>query len=819
MAVCGIAKDKIQGVVGVEDVNFYVDVSGSTQGKEIYWALVEGKYKEYKDLIKRLFVWGSELKQISKEAFEANYLSKQFGYMPATKPEDIAMNLVSTKFGTAQGEIIIILTDGDVPQESVKKTTDIVNQLYSDKMPLDKMPLYKVICCIGDTGRANESVAAPFTRLAKTSLTVISDNRDIRSYLVTEETRKMLYNLDGLTLEIFKNKFEEIERALVTTLMGVGGNKEIADGLIRAKARLAKELAAISKSDDLDAILIKSLEQKQFDASLQVFKEELNDPYFKDDIGMEISRKFDYLINIASAGLLGQFDMDTIKSRRVQAAPLVKKEAVPVAPEGVAIPKGLGECPILFDEFTAQIMVKEGSPILKGLDKAIVDDIINQPLRILNYPEVVKQLISRLSNWVSISSGLKVGDQNPLTRETIDVVIPLGKCQQNVNCANWALAKLFFGDKLVGNSQMYFAVIWYLIYTGKIPWLSDIAEQVGDTLVYRLKTTKTRASLSGLPQFVGTLIRSDLSLWFIVAAGLMNQPTDCDTARSQIFNIEPLLAMIKLLDYPTSPQMFNQITRIRVMMTMLSMSKRNDDEFRSKIDALYRNCYSVNIANIGQDINEPAIPYIPLDGVAKPEQVEQVLAQFPEYFKELSVNELVWIASKVNWQYSASDIKLPYVKIEDVPAVPAVKCEWQYPADCERVVVEISPKTMRPYYLPKVYKEAGILGTWKKQFYSKFKLPCDKRIFSGDTKYMNFYQKYRRWPNQDEFILYCYNRYCIGNGIGSLPSLMVVWSQDINASYDQIRVIIESEKLTVDNVIERFNSSCKISDRTEKEVD
>ena len=797
--------DKIKGV---ECVYFYIDVSGSTQGKEKYWALVKDKYEEYKALIKGVFVWGSELKIISKEAFEANYLSKQFGYMPATKPEDIAMNLVSTKFGTAQGEIVVILTDGEVPQGSVNMTTDILSKLC-----LVKLPLYKVVCCIGDTGRANESVAAPFTRLAKTSLTVISDNRGMRSYLVTEETRNVLFNLDGLTLEIFKNKFEEIERALVTALMGLGGNKEIADGLIRAKNRLAKELAKSSKDSDLDALLIESLKGNQFDASLQVFKTNLNDVYFKDDIGMEISRKFDYLINIASTGLLGQFDMDTIKSRRVQAAPLAKKEAVPVPPEGDAVPKGLQECPIFLDKLTAQIMIKEGSPILKGLDKAIIDDIINQPLRILNYPEIVKQLISRLSNSISIISGIKAGDQNPLTREPIDAVIPLGKCQQNVNCANWALAKLFFGDKLVGNSQMYFAVIWYLIKIGKIPWLSDIAEQVGDTLVYRLETTKTRASLCGLPQMVGTIIPTSCAVWFSVVSCLMNQPTDCDTSRFQIFNIEPLLAMIQLLDYPTSPQMFNQITRIRVMMTMLSMCKQNDKEFRSKIYALYRNCYCLNIANVGQDIKEIVIPYIPLDGVAKPEQVEQVLAQFPEYFKELSINELVWIASLVSPQYSASDIKLPCTETK---AVPAVQCEWKYPADCERVVVEISPKTMRPYYWVKVDKKAE---PWLKQFYSKFKLPYASRVFSGDTKYMNFYQKYRRWPNKDEFILFCYNRYCLGNGIGSLPSLMIVWFQDINASYDPIRVMIEAEKLTVDNVIERFNSSCKISDRTGKEVD
>ena len=50
------------------------------------------------------------------------------------------------------------------------------------------------------------------------------------------------------------------------------------------------------------------------------------------------------------------------------------------------------ECPILYDEDVPQVLVDECEPVLLGVDKGIVDDVVACPLRILNYPDLKEKL-------------------------------------------------------------------------------------------------------------------------------------------------------------------------------------------------------------------------------------------------------------------------------------------------------------------------------------------------------------------------------------------------------------------------------------------
>jgi hypothetical protein len=781
-------------------VYLFVDVSGSVKGNAPYWNVMRRVYQQYSSEIDTVYLWGNKLLTVTKREFENFYLSKSFGDMPDTRPEDIARYLVSTKSGTNDNDLVVITTDGGIAQGSVEQT-DII---------LSDIRLKNVQCYIGVAGNANLSVTSPFTRNG-TCTVEINDNRGQKTYTFSAQDREMLENLEQLTLEQFENNFSKIEETLISRQMGRGADQPMREILIRTKAKLAKELALKNKDDDANLAWQASLKAGDFETSFK-FAQKLTQDYFASDVGMDLSKKFDYLINICSVGLKGQFDMERIKSQRVVMAPVANVVADAVAPEAQEIPKGLAECPISLDAATAQIMIKEGVPILEGLEKNVVDDIISQPVRLLNYPELVQKIISRISNWVGIDSGVKAGDQNPMTREPIAAVIPLGKCYQNVKCANWGMASLFFGNKLVGNPEMYFAVIWYLVTTNKLPWLSDITEQISDTMIYRLETTKTRASLCGLPQMVGTLVPTCCAVWYSVVSGLLNQPTDRDTLRFQIFNIEPLLELIKLLKYPLNADIMLQINRTRVLLTMLSMTKRNEKAFRSKIMALYQNAYQPNFANIGEDVNrlEVVIPYVPLEGAASQEQIAHVLSTFPEYFKTLPVSELVLLASKVSPAYAAANVSLPPYRETQVNPYTY----WEYKNVGDRQLIPINPATFRPMFN---IVDEGVKKPWKEVYLPKNRLSERSPIFSGVAKYLNFYQKYLRFPNQDEYIIFCYNRYCIGNGIKVLPSFTEEWYQNINDSYNPIRDIIVARALTPANVNFILNDCCPVVRRLELE--
>ena len=161
------------------------------------------------------------------------------------------------------------------------------------------------------------------------------------------------------------------------------------------------------------------------------------------------------------------------------------------------------ECPIILDEDVPQILIDECDPVLLGFDKFIVDDIAACPLRILNYPEVKAKLKSRLSNYI----GIKFADQfmkNPFTQNKLLGAIPLGTHPSHVKVGNYTIAKLMSGGKILGNLNMFYAVIWYIIKEKEIQYLNDVEKNVTEHLIYRLKNSKTYISLSGLAQFVTT---------------------------------------------------------------------------------------------------------------------------------------------------------------------------------------------------------------------------------------------------------------------------------------------------------------------------
>lgn len=50
--------------------------------------------------------------------------------------------------------------------------------------------------------------------------------------------------------------------------------------------------------------------------------------------------------------------------------------------------------------------------------------------------------------------------------------------------------------------------------------------------------------MCGQSQFVTIPLNTDIALWFCVNSGYLNLPTDKDTFRFHLFNIEPMVKMV-----------------------------------------------------------------------------------------------------------------------------------------------------------------------------------------------------------------------------------------------------------------------------------
>ena len=229
------------------------------------------------------------------------------------------------------------------------------------------------------------------------------------------------------------------------------------------------------------------------------------------------------------------------------------------------------------DHDVPQILIDECQPVLLGLDKFVVDDIVACPLRILNYPEVKAKLKTRLSNFM----GVKFADKfmkNPFTQNKLLGAIPLGCHHSHVQVGNHTIAKLMSGGKILGNLNMFYAVIWHIIKEKEVEYLIDVEKNVTEHLLYRLKNSKTFASMSGLAQFVTTQLSTDVALWYCVNSGHLNQPPDRDTFRFHVFNLQPMIEMVELLGYPIDKGVLPHFQRTKALLFSLSAYKKMDND-------------------------------------------------------------------------------------------------------------------------------------------------------------------------------------------------------------------------------------------------
>jgi hypothetical protein len=212
-----------------------------------------------------------------------------------------------------------------------------------------------------------------------------------------------------------------------------------------------------------------------------------------------------------------------------------------------------------------------------GVEKNIVDDINACPLRILNYPDLKAKLKSRLSNYVGVM-GIKAKFdvnllKNPFTQNRLLGSIPLGTHKSHVTVGNYTIAKLISGGKIMGNMNLYYAVIWYLIQEKSIEYLKDIEANVTEHLIYRMKTSKTYASMCGQAQFVNTQVSTDIALWYCVNSGYLNFPTDRDTFRFHFYDLEPMMKIVQTLGYPCDNGLMPHYNRTKALFTFLSVFK------------------------------------------------------------------------------------------------------------------------------------------------------------------------------------------------------------------------------------------------------
>jgi hypothetical protein len=245
---------------------------------------------------------------------------------------------------------------------------------------------------------------------------------------------------------------------------------------------------------------------------------------------------------------------------------------------------------------------------------------------------------------------------SPITRRPVLGFIPLGVHPSHIKSTNSTLASLFGGGKLLGNSDFWFAVMYFLIIQGKISYAKEeMTTFFTNRMLFRLKNSISSASLTGLSGYVQSKMRLDAAVYFTLCSSLFLPPPEpaYDTLRYHLLHVNELLALADLAKLKIPSVLIKHIHRTQLTFQLLNMSKKpNGKRILANIQrALYQNSIPINSDNIGADLLEKndndiykypqfTLPFVPIDGPAKEENIVIAINLLPPLAKIFSVIEI-----------------------------------------------------------------------------------------------------------------------------------------------------------------------------------
>jgi len=662
---------------------------------------------------------------------------------------------------------LVILTDGQVGQSEIDRCASVLG---------DSWNFASVTAHLIDTGGlVNLSVTCPFTRNGSSQVfTYMATN----GYMQKSELEVSAASLAALaeissirTVEEFEARYPTLLDAIIVKTMGTTGNASLHAALVALKKHLVVSTAhASSKSGSME-MAHTSLREKDYPAALLAFRH-ICDEYYGSADPESWSAKIDDLISKAAGSLRSTFRADAARLSRATTASAASPMSVAVTEVAPDTTAPTFPCPISLDKERDLILLvcTDGSRVFAGLDKGLQDLLLNNPLNALLHPEVVAKIVAWLDHPIGLASYQEAGglDKSPMSRKDVLGGICLSPTEEACKATTWTLARILTGGKLAGNQDLWFAVLWMIIQ--KTEYLAHLEPFFREQMIFRLKHHTTFLSLGGRPEYVTTIGSLEASLWFVLNAGAQLRLSAArDPVRPHLTCVEPLLALYSLTGHPLPTESRRHILRTRILDSMLWASKKgNFKHFQQRSNALYQ--AALRIPNDATLPGEEVPAWILHDGPAVPEQVAAVLAELPPLWKELPVEELVDLASKVHPNRSLGDLEV----YGSAPALPAPTYAWN---QVKRINLAICKATCRPPITPIPWKVAATMLYGAET--------ATRTWFSSDNHFAEFIQKYKRCPSVDEFLIYVYNREIVHGITGktTLPMNVRQYAESVIADH------------------------------------
>ena len=759
-------------------------------------------HSKSQDLVKNLnstntlFVrWDSKHTIISKVDLEnINKEKKGFG---GTSPVSLFNFIKEINF---KGNLLFI-SDGQIGNEIVQMCSEIFSTWKFNSVSVH---------LIYTGGTINESVSCALTRSSPHNIYIYKDGSLTQPVItVTDRDYKSVYNIENInTIEEFLKQKEILKNVLVSINMGTNGNKVLHTKLVALKNKLTKyeSKSFLKNIDNPVSRLVESF--KNFEPSLSELDNVWKMYYKLEDIDEDNDWKklIDKFISWCSGSLLTAFDRNKISNREASSViePVIPSESVEILEEKIDDLKLT--CPITLTDSSNMILLmkKRGSSVFDDLPTNLRDSLINCPLNALRNNDILNYIKSLMDCVISIEAYKElvdygISDKSPLTREEIFGGLCLGKDNSHVKGTNSTLRCILTGGKSLGNMDLWFVVIYFIIKRGQAEHLSEYLPMVEEHLKYRLINNKSYMCLSGLPTYPTYSVPIGLALWCSIMAttsnlSLIKNPKN-DPIRLHLSYASDMIELLDIIGVSVPSKLLEHINRLKTLRHFLIEVKKGKEEtlkLKNLIDALSYKAI------------ETSDLWVLIDGEPSESQISNVRLKLPSVCKELSNTEIIDIIELCDSNKSESDIYIPYNYVLK-PSEKNIVKNWTFGNNMPSIKVNISTKTCRPYY--------NIIDNGcKKSWLDKANEIYGNELFSTNNFFGTYVSENKKYPTKSEFLNYLFMYHFTRNK----KTLPICIEQFVNEAFIDYEEILE----TIDPLLfsERWLSSVYKDERIKMEI-
>lgn len=750
----------------ISNTLFAYDCSGSTGNCEYYHS-VSDEINSSNDSYTRVR-WDTTINFITKNGLK-DINSQRRGY-GGTSPSCVAKLIKDKNFhGT-----LIFQSDGQISTSEISLCDSILNGWKFEKV---------IVHLVETSCKIEESCSIAFTRNSPHEINIYEKHShneyEKKTTSISNEDYLILEKIEEIkTIEDFTEKIPALEKILIAVNMGSRANPLLHEKLVKLKNRLIK-LKTLEKVD--------SVTEFENNPSPTTLLKVWNEYY---GIVDDWSSYIDRFISWCSGSLLNVLNRSVAnRIGRTQVQKFIPPETVEIIEDHFE-PKFA--CPIsLEDSSNIIILMKKTEKIMwHDLEKNLQDMLINNPLNGIKNNAVCDFIKSTLDCVISIETYKElvdhgISDTSPLTREEIFGGLCLGDHDTHVRATNSSIKHAFFGGKSLGNMDLWFAVIYFLVEEGKIPHLKEYSELLKRHLVYRIENSKTNMCLSGLNTFPTYKVSLKLALYSVITASSFVRDAKQEPLRLHLQYVDTIISMLKLVNITIPTDIQEYIIYLKIFRYFMSEIKNGNKKISNLIDALKFNAIKTEKM------------WVLIDGKPKEAQIEDVRSELPLFCGFLRDEKIYDIFQMCDRNKAESDINIPFALPEY--EFPTVK-NWPYNLDMEATKVDICARTCRPYSNV-MYN--GIQVNWR----TKAKAVYGENFLSINRRFGEYIVKHEKYPTREEFLVYVYEFYSSRNN----KTLPICISQFIDEIFEDYNQVLNS--VSPSQFIYRWNESAPSSAR------